>query len=462
MSKFKGVEEQPKSPASSQVQREKAQRAEKQDAAALGGNLEGQAAGLQQMPTVQRQALLGDIGRVQGNQHVQRLLSALQRDALQEQDVGGEVNAQQAALIQAATNGGSPLPEATRALFEQQFGYDLSEVRVHTGEEATQAAQAIGARAFTQGKDIVFAEGSYAPGTSQGDALLAHELTHVVQQRAVSPLGAMKAESAQVTKAPGNQLHRWAADEQQQFGAQLTDSAREHRNIFNVFMRYGQDKTRWKRSLLNTPSDDIIIELFKNRNGKLDIEKVPENLTVDQTVLLCRALISKACLCDEEHAVILVLLRQRPEIFHKAIEKLTMRYIKQGLKKFKGETWPAFAALSAGRYEAGKNVAAETIIKERDAEAARILVTGIESMKVPAPMDHLSGPEWVGVLEVLLNGPCKDQDKDALVAVVDYLVRRGQGRLIDMRIGQARMERIEGRQWKQVRDLMNRAGFNWD
>ena len=77
---------------------------------------------------------------------------------------------------------GQPLPPSSRAYFEPRFGRDLSDVRVHSDGQASQAANSISAKAFTAGKNIVFAAGQYAPQTHQGQTLLAHELTHVVQQ----------------------------------------------------------------------------------------------------------------------------------------------------------------------------------------------------------------------------------------------------------------------------------------
>lgn len=73
---------------------------------------------------------------------------------------------------------GRPLAEATRAYFEPRMGADLSGVRLHTDRAAGRAAQGIGARAYTLGQHIGFAPGSYAPGTAEGQRLLAHELAH--------------------------------------------------------------------------------------------------------------------------------------------------------------------------------------------------------------------------------------------------------------------------------------------
>ena len=84
--------------------------------------------------------------------------------------------------VDAMRGGGQPLPPATRRFFEPRFGADFGTVRVHTGATAATSASDAHARAFTLNQDIVFAAGQYAPETSTGRRLLAHELTHVVQQ----------------------------------------------------------------------------------------------------------------------------------------------------------------------------------------------------------------------------------------------------------------------------------------
>ncbi|MFH0781765.1 MAG: DUF4157 domain-containing protein [Pseudomonadota bacterium] len=77
---------------------------------------------------------------------------------------------------------GQSLSESTRSFFELRFGYDFSGVRVHSGEKASELSHGINAKAFTLGSDIVFGAGRYAPETGDGKRLIAHELTHVVQQ----------------------------------------------------------------------------------------------------------------------------------------------------------------------------------------------------------------------------------------------------------------------------------------
>jgi hypothetical protein len=80
-----------------------------------------------------------------------------------------------------ARTGGRPLPPETLARFNRAFGHDFTHVRVHVDSRAAVAAEALQAHAFAIGADLWFARGECAPGTPEGDRLLAHELTHVVQ-----------------------------------------------------------------------------------------------------------------------------------------------------------------------------------------------------------------------------------------------------------------------------------------
>ena len=85
---------------------------------------------------------------------------------------------------QAVDQGGRPLEDATRRSMEARFGRDFSDVRIHDHAAARAAATGLAARAFTLGPDVGFDAGRYQPWTAQGRRLIAHELVHVVQQRA--------------------------------------------------------------------------------------------------------------------------------------------------------------------------------------------------------------------------------------------------------------------------------------
>jgi len=80
---------------------------------------------------------------------------------------------------------GQPLDAETRAFFEPRFGHDFSNVRIHADARAAESSRSVNAAAYTVGSNIVFGSGRYSPGTQAGRHLLAHELTHVVQQTPV-------------------------------------------------------------------------------------------------------------------------------------------------------------------------------------------------------------------------------------------------------------------------------------
>ncbi|KYC36087.1 hypothetical protein WA1_40830 [Scytonema hofmannii PCC 7110] len=84
--------------------------------------------------------------------------------------------------IQQAQGSGQPIPEKTRQPLEQQFGSDFSGVKIHTNTQSDQLNKSIQARAFTTGQNVFFRQGAYDPSSQSGQKLLAHELTHVVQQ----------------------------------------------------------------------------------------------------------------------------------------------------------------------------------------------------------------------------------------------------------------------------------------
>jgi Domain of unknown function (DUF4157) len=109
---------------------------------------------------------------------------------------------------------GRPLDASTRDFMEPRFGHDFSRVRVHAESDAAAAARAVQARAYTIGRDIVFGSGEYAPSATEGKTLLAHELSHVVQQRrvaidpeAVEPAGSLAEREASSAAAAATHDH---------------------------------------------------------------------------------------------------------------------------------------------------------------------------------------------------------------------------------------------------------------
>ena len=100
--------------------------------------------------------------------------------------------------IAAMRGGGQPLAPDVRDFMEPRFGHDLSAVRIHDGARAGELASAVHARAFTIGQDVFFGAGQYQPATGTGRALLAHELTHTIQQGG----GSSRAQPARIQRTP--------------------------------------------------------------------------------------------------------------------------------------------------------------------------------------------------------------------------------------------------------------------
>src|SRR5260370_2840472 len=111
-----------------------------------------------------------NLQRSVGNRSVQRIV------AKSAPDLAGT------APPQVTGSGGEQLPQESREFMESRFEEDFSDVRVHPDEESSKSAVMLGANAYTSGRDIYFASGKYAPKSPEGERLLAHELTHVVQQ----------------------------------------------------------------------------------------------------------------------------------------------------------------------------------------------------------------------------------------------------------------------------------------
>jgi len=106
---------------------------------------------------------------------------------------------------------GQPLDRSVRSMMEARFGRDFSQVRVHADGEAANAASAVRARAYTIGHDIVFGSGEYAPATVEGKRLLAHELTHAVQQQRAPASPSAPQRVTSPDDAPEQEAHVGAA-----------------------------------------------------------------------------------------------------------------------------------------------------------------------------------------------------------------------------------------------------------
>jgi hypothetical protein len=137
-----------------------------------------------------------------GNRAIQRMLA--QRSG--GKDGAFDLDDETAARINRERGGGQPLDGSIQAKMSQATGDDFSDVKVHNSSEAADLSQQVGAAAFTTGKDIFFNQGNYNPQTGSGQELLAHELTHVVQQSS----GAAGGGGGMTVNAPGDQYEQEA------------------------------------------------------------------------------------------------------------------------------------------------------------------------------------------------------------------------------------------------------------
>jgi hypothetical protein len=162
----------------------------------------------------------------------------------------------------APATSGQPLDENSQARFEQALGIDLSGVKIHTDQSATRSTRELGARAYTVGHNIVFDAEHYAPETTAGRRLMAHELTHVVQQR-----HAQDTPGERFSK-PGDQHEKEAnriADTIIAGGRAPTIGSAEHTAI----MRDGDTDPVWGGFRIHS-SDDAYIRSVRADLGRID------------------------------------------------------------------------------------------------------------------------------------------------------------------------------------------------
>lgn len=141
------------------------------------------------------------VEQIEGGVRQSQSWSPVQRRADRSSTAFGEPAPRLLANILAAS--GQPLDRETRAFFEPRFGHDFGFVRIHADQEAAASAHAVHAMAYTLGSHIVFAAGHYSPTTKQGRRLVAHELSHVLQQRASIASGIVQRSSPEQPSTAG-------------------------------------------------------------------------------------------------------------------------------------------------------------------------------------------------------------------------------------------------------------------
>jgi len=180
------------------------------------------------------------------------VISAPPRIQRYTEQASGQAETAPASVNDVLAGSGRPLDRALRQDMEPRFGHDFSTVRVYSGAAAEQSAQDVDAKAYTVGSDIVFGAGEFTPGTREGRRLLAHELTHVVQQGSMAPESLRRAprkkkESDTVDVKTAQRVMEWIliivdkvyVDPSGGFEASLS---KRHRNLLSLWyqLTYGR------------------------------------------------------------------------------------------------------------------------------------------------------------------------------------------------------------------------------
>jgi hypothetical protein len=182
---------------------------------------------------------------------VQRLVEEEEEEFLQAKELSGqtlEISPNLEARINAIRGGGQPLPASTRTFFEPRFGYDFSKVRVHTDAHGDMLNHALNARAFTAGQDIFLRQGEYNTGSSSGRKLLAHELTHVVQQSG----GSVGLQQGSRVDSPDSRLEREA-------------------------VQVAADVVSWRPAEVRSAAGPELVQRLTIHGHEVDLEALPES-----------------------------------------------------------------------------------------------------------------------------------------------------------------------------------------
>jgi hypothetical protein len=150
---------------------------------------------------------------------------------------------------EALRSAGQPLDADSRAFFEKRFGHDFSQVRVHTNSNAAESARVVGASAYTVGSNVLFAKGWYRPQTAEGRQLLAHELTHVLQQSGTKGGPVTQGAEPVQNQTRGNILQRQLADTKKRMIVLSLDEIKKDARREQLRKQSGQTEAKVCRSV---------------------------------------------------------------------------------------------------------------------------------------------------------------------------------------------------------------------
>jgi pyrrolidone-carboxylate peptidase len=220
---------------------------------------------------------------------------------------------------------GRPLESGIRSYMESQFGHDLKHVRVHTDSQAAQSAQAVDAHAYTVGRDIVFAQGNYSPSSPAGRHLLAHELTHVIQQTHNAP-------------ASGPIIQRKGGT----FGGFFRNIGRGIASIFADEPDYSEIDLQQYLTLLDT-SNDIEDDYDSDNKARAVVSRWRQGnqsyiLTTRLKVLLIQEMLSGPTLGDDENAILALLQGSNDREIGVILEQADEAKLRSDINDDQGET----------------------------------------------------------------------------------------------------------------------------
>ncbi len=177
----------------------------------------------------------------EGDPTVQRKCSKCEsEEKIQQKSEGPSAN--NATTLQSQLNAskgrGNPLSKSTRNSMESAFGTDFSGVRIHTGSNAIQMSQDLNAKAFTHGSDIYFNQGNYNTGSSEGQHLLAHELTHTVQQNG-NHIAKAENDDSNTTPSQSTEVNKevLASKEESEYGKIYEENGEIKMELFNFKLK---------------------------------------------------------------------------------------------------------------------------------------------------------------------------------------------------------------------------------
>jgi len=253
--------------------------------------------------------------------------------------------------IERLRGGGQQLPESARAYFEPRFGHDFSDVRLHTGADAAEAAQNIGAKAFTVGNDVAFGAAEYAPETGAGKTLLAHELTHVVQQSAGTP-------GPTIQRQPGTGYGLAGAASQNKYVAEAvklwtTNKSMKIEDFVDALMKViqtdllsqGVPEFKWQMSRGSGlsgsfDSEHWIVNIYPDAFSSQQTITQVQDLTLDEVQEVVGTLYHESRHTDQDLLIIRVLLDQKKPVKDIVQETKIPQRIVDAVKATKFKTPP--------------------------------------------------------------------------------------------------------------------------